>query len=60
MDIDDLEPQKQAKPKKDLEVMSIEALHEYIEELQAEIERARGAISQKQAARQGAEAFFKK
>ena len=60
MDIDDLEPQKQAKPKKDLEVMSIEALHEYIEELQADIERARGAISQKQAARQGAEAFFKK
>ena len=60
MDIDDLEPQKQAKPKKDLEVMSIEALHEYIEELQAEIERARGAISQKQAARQDAEAFFKK
>ena len=60
MDIDDLEPQKQAKPKKDLEVMSIESLHEYIEELQAEIERARGAISQKQAARQGAEAFFKK
>ncbi len=60
MDIDDLEPQKQAKPKKDPEVMSIEALHEYIEELQAEIERARGAISQKQAARQGAEAFFKK
>lgn len=60
MDIDDLEPQKQAKPKKDLEVVSIEALHAYIEELQVEIERAQGAITQKQAARQGAEAFFKK
>lgn len=60
MSIDDLEPLKQAKPKKDLEVMSIEALHEHIAELQVEIERTREAITQKQAARLGAEAFFKK
>ncbi len=60
MDIDDLEPQKKQPPKKDLDVMSIEALGEYIEELEAEIERVRGAIKLKEAARQGAEAFFKK
>jgi len=60
MSIDDLEPQKKQPPKKDLEVLSIEALGEYIEELQAEIERARDTIKLKEAARLGAEQFFKK
>ena len=60
MDIEDLEPKKQQPPKKDLEVMSIEALGEYIEDLEAEIARVRNAIKLKEAARQGAEAFFKK
>jgi uncharacterized small protein (DUF1192 family) len=60
MSIEDLEPQKQKPPKKDLEIMSIEALGEYIEELEAEIERTRGAIKLKEAARQGAESFFKR
>ncbi len=60
MDIDDLEPQKQKPPKKDLDILSIEALGEYIGELEAEIERVRGAIRHKEAARHGAEAFFKK
>jgi len=60
MSIDDLEPQKKKPPKKDLEVLSIEALGEYIEELEAEIERTRDAIKMKQAARAGAEQFFKR
>jgi uncharacterized small protein (DUF1192 family) len=60
MDLDDLEPRKpQAKPK-DLSPLSIEELEAYIARLQAEIERARGAIKGKQAQRAGAEAFFKK
>lgn len=60
MDIEDLEPKKQKPPKKDLEVMSMEALGEYIEELEAEIARTRDAIKHKQAAREGAEQFFKR
>jgi uncharacterized small protein (DUF1192 family) len=43
----------------DLDVMSIEALHEYIDELKGEIARAEAKIADKQAARSGAESFFK-
>jgi uncharacterized small protein (DUF1192 family) len=39
--------------------MSIEALHEYIDELKGEIARAEAKIADKQAARSGAESFFK-
>ncbi|MCW8835429.1 MAG: DUF1192 domain-containing protein [Rhodospirillales bacterium] len=60
MDVDDLEPINRKKPLKDLEVMSIEALGEYIEELKAEILRAEAEIAKKQQARAGAEAFFRK
>jgi len=60
MDTDDLEPIKKKPAPKDLEVMSIEALREYIEDLQAEIRRAEQAIAAKDKARAGAEAFFKK
>lgn len=60
MDIDDLEPKKQKPPKVDLEVMSIEALGEYIEELETEIARVRDAIKLKEAARVGAESVFKR
>ncbi|MDJ0685334.1 MAG: DUF1192 family protein [Alphaproteobacteria bacterium] len=60
MNPDDLEP---AKPKTvepaDLEVMSIEALGEYIAEREAEIERARAAIAKKQAAHAAASSVFK-
>lgn len=59
MDIDDLEPKKKKPEKKDLEVLSIEALHEYIAELEAEIARAREAIGHKQGARSTAESVFK-
>lgn len=60
MDWDDLDP-KTKKPKlKDLEVMSVEALNDYIADLEAEIARARAAISAKGEARNAAESFFKK
>ena len=59
MDADDLEPrQKKTKPR-DLTVMSIEGLEEYIEILSAEIERTKQAIKAKQSARMGAESVFK-
>ncbi len=38
MDTDDLEPPRKKTEQKDLEVMSIEALGEYIEKLEEEIE----------------------
>ncbi|NQW01418.1 MAG: DUF1192 domain-containing protein [Rhodospirillales bacterium] len=59
MDTDDLEPVKKKKPLKDLDVMSIEALGEYIEEMETEIARVREKIAFKEKARQGAESFFK-
>lgn len=61
MDTDDLEPRPvKTKPKpKDLDVMSLEALGEYIAELETEIERARAKIAEKQGARSAAESVFK-
>ena len=60
MDTDDLEPKKKKPEQKNLEVLSIEALGEYIDDLEAEIRRVRDAITGKQEARKGAETFFKK
>ena len=60
MDTDDLEPEKKKPKLKDLEEMSIEALQEYIAEMEAEIARVREAIAGKEDARTGAEVFFKK
>lgn len=60
MSFDDLEPEKKKPALKNLEELSIEALHEYIAEMEQEIERVRDAIKLKEAARQGAESFFKK
>ena len=60
MDIEDLEPKNKKPEPKNLEVMSIEALGEYIEELVAEIARVRIEIASKEKAREGAEAVFKK
>lgn len=60
MDADDLEPLKQKPAPKNLEILSIEALKEYIGELEAEIARVRGVIAAKEKARAGAEGFFKK
>ena len=43
----------------DLDMMSIDALGEYIEELEAEIVRVKAKIATKQDARGAAESFFK-
>jgi uncharacterized small protein (DUF1192 family) len=60
MDEEDFLP-RNAKPKpRDLEPMSIEALHGYIAELEAEIARVRQDIAAKERHRSGAEALFKK
>ena len=60
MDADGLEPQKQKPAPKNLEEMSIEALGEYIDELEAEIARVCEAIKGKKSALTDADHFFKK
>ncbi len=59
MDTDDLEPVVKKTEVKNLAVMSIEALGEYIDELQSEIRRVEAEIEMKKQARQGAEEVFK-
>lgn len=59
MDMDELEPVKKKPVLKKLEEMSLEALGDYIDELEAEIARTREAIAHKEEARQGAESVFK-
>ncbi|HIJ64131.1 MAG TPA: DUF1192 domain-containing protein [Rhodospirillaceae bacterium] len=60
MDPEELEPQKKAAARKNLEPMSVEELEVYIGELEAEINRARGAIVAKRSVRAGAESLFRK
>ena len=60
MDPEDLEPKTKKPAPKNLEVMSIEALHEYVAELEAEIARVREAITAKEKARVGAETLFRR
>ena len=60
MDVDDLEPEYEKPKPVNLEVMSIEALQEYIKELEDEIDRANSEIKAKEVARKGAESVFKK
>ena len=57
---DDNLPQNMPKPKRNLDPMSIEELHEYIAEMKEEIERVRGEIAKKEAHRAGVDALFKK
>jgi uncharacterized small protein (DUF1192 family) len=59
MDLDELEPIKK-QVLKDLDILSIEGLGEYIDELEIEIGRVQDKISFKKKAREGAETFFKK
>ena len=58
---DDLELQhvERKLPPKNLALMSIDALNNYIADLEAEIARAREAITEKQSARGDAESVFK-
>lgn len=60
MDTDELEPRKPAPKRVDLETLSVEAIAEYIEGLEAEITRAKAAIATKKAARAAADGFFKR
>jgi uncharacterized small protein (DUF1192 family) len=60
MDAEDLEPKKRKPAPRNLDEMSIEALHEYIAELEAEIERARQSVGAKERARMGAEEIFRR
>jgi len=60
MDERDLEPREKKPDLKNLEVLSIEALEDYIGELQAEIERVREEIKRKNSARSAAESVFRK
>jgi uncharacterized small protein (DUF1192 family) len=60
MDTEDLEPKKQKPAPTNLDEMSIEALREYIAELEAEIARVRQSIAAKEKARAGAEQVFRR
>ncbi len=60
MNMEDLDPRNKKPALKDLDVMSIKELHEYISGLKAEIVRAEGAIAIKGKVRLGAEAAFKR
>jgi len=60
MDEKDLEPRIRKPDVKNLEVLSIEALEEYIGELNVEIQRVREEIKRKNTARSAAESIFRK
>ena len=60
MNPDDLEPIHRKPKPKNLDIMSIEALSEYIAELEAEIARVRAAIGAKENARASADSVFKR
>jgi len=60
MDWEDVEPSKKAPVKKNLEIMGIEELDEYILGLEEEIARAKAAIAAKRSVRSGAESLFKR
>lgn len=59
-DDEDLVPRNQPRKPKDLSLMGIAELEEYIAGLDAEIARARAEIAAKQQQRTGAEALFKR
>ncbi len=60
MDFEDLEPRKQPPKPRDLSGWSVDDLNAYIDNLQAEIARAREMIGAKQGHRAAADAFFTK
>ena len=60
MEEEDLLPRNQPVKPKDLTLMGIAELEEYIATLDAEIARARAEIAAKQKQRSGAEAIFKR
>ena len=60
MDEEDLLPQRQPKKPRDLTLLGIAELAEYIARLEGEIARARAEIAAKQRQRSGAEELFKR
>ena len=60
LDEEDLTPQRQPPKLKDLTLLGIAELEEYIAGLDSEIARARAEIATKQKQRSGAEALFKR
>ena len=60
MDEEDLAPQRQTPKLKDLTLMGIVELEDYIAGLDSEIARARAEIRVKEKQRSGAEALFKR
>jgi uncharacterized small protein (DUF1192 family) len=60
MDEDELLPTKKPAPLKDLTLLGIAELEEYIAGLESEIARARDEIAEKRKHRGGAEALFKR
>ena len=59
MDLEDLEPRKTKPKPKDLEVMGVEELEEYLAELDAEAARVKEKLAAKKAYLTGAEGLFK-
>lgn len=60
MDEEELLPRRQPPKPKDLTLLGIAELEEYIGGLEAEIDRARTEIAAKQRQRSGAESLFKR
>jgi uncharacterized small protein (DUF1192 family) len=60
MDEEDLAPRRQPPKPKDLTLLGVAELTEYIAALEAEIARARAEIAARQKQRSGAEALFKR
>jgi uncharacterized small protein (DUF1192 family) len=61
LDTDDIAPPPKPKPQsRELQTLSVAELEGYVEELEAEILRAKAAIAAKRDHRSGAEALFKK
>ncbi len=59
MDPEELEPRAKKPEPRNLEIMSLEELRDYIAEMEAEIARVSEMIAAKEAARSGAESVFK-
>jgi len=60
MDPEDLEPKKKKPPPKNLQIMDIEELEDYIAGMKEEIARAEAMIKTKKSVRAGADLLFKK
>lgn len=59
MELEDLEPRKAISKPKDLELLGVEELEEYLAELETEAARVKEKIAAKKAYKSGAEGLFK-